>query len=301
MRIEKLGSNGEPIKGALFKAEFFDSNSADMSKRKKIWYLETDANGEILLDDAHIARRSGYSSDSFYMHKGNIVIPIDCYIQFTEITTPAEYILDSTPFGMSTGVNDTLYRRVYNPEVPCEVKLKKKDSDGNALIGVEFELKFLEAAINENVNKDPSYVRALKVGESMKGLTDTNGEVRFTNLAQGKYQITETKTTYGNTLLKDPIIVNLPVTMTAAEAAAYGNVDYTSAKEDVDYTGKWYFYNCAYEVTNHVHFEMPMSGSSGTWKFGFIGFGTIAVISTGLIFNDASKKKKKKYRKMNKI
>ena len=42
-------------------------------------------------------------------------------------------------------------RRVYNTEVPCEVKLKKKDSDGNAIIGVEFELKFLGAIVNDLV------------------------------------------------------------------------------------------------------------------------------------------------------
>ena len=41
---------------------------------------------------------------------------------------------------------------------------------------------------------------------------------------------------------------------------------------------------------------MPMTGDNGFWKFGFIGFGTIAVLGTGLIIFD-KKGKKQKHRK----
>lgn len=31
---------------------------------------------------------------------------------------------------------------------------------------------------------------------------------------------------------------------------------------------------------------MPMTGDNGFWKFGFIGFGTIAVLGAGLVIFD---------------
>lgn len=41
---------------------------------------------------------------------------------------------------------------------------------------------------------------------------------------------------------------------------------------------------------------MPMTGDNGFWKFGFIGFGAIAVLGTGLVIFD-KKGKKQKHRK----
>lgn len=112
------------------------------------------------------------------------------------------------------------------------------------------------------------------------------------------YQITEIKTEPGNALLKEPIMVTLPMTMTEDEANEYGNVDFTSAKEDVNYSGKWYFYECLYEITNNATFKMPMTGDDGKWKYGFIGFGII--MATGVCFavcNTKNKKTKKQKHK----
>ena len=47
---------------------------------------------------------------------------------------------------------------------------------------------------------------------------DTRAKCRLLILDQGTYQITELKTKDGNALLKEPIIVTLPMTMTADEA-----------------------------------------------------------------------------------
>lgn len=52
--------------------------------------------------------------------------------------------------------------------------------------------------------------------------------------------------------MKEPIIVTVPMTMTEAEANEYGNVNYETAKEDKNYSGKWYFYECLYEITNNA-------------------------------------------------
>lgn len=119
----------------------------------------------------------------------------------------------------------------------------------------------------------------------------------FDNLDQGLYQITEIKTEPGNALLKEPIMVTLPMTMTEDEANEYGNVDFTSAKEDVNYSGKWYFYECLFEVTNNATFKMPMTGDSGTWKYGFVGFGIIIAICTGFAVCSSIKTQKAKMKK----
>ena len=119
----------------------------------------------------------------------------------------------------------------------------------------------------------------------------------FDNLDQGTYQITELKTKDGNALLKEPIIVTLPMTMTADEANEYGNVDFSSVKEDKNYSGKWYFYECLYEITNNAVFKMPMTGDDGKWKYGFIGLGIVMAISAGFVICNVRTQKARKRKK----
>ena len=103
---------------------------------------------------------------------------------------------------------------------------------------------------------------------------DTRAKCRLLILDQGTYQITELKT-------KD------------------GNVNYETAKEDKNYSGKWYFYECLYEITNNATFKMPMTGDNGKWKYGFIGFGVIMVTGIGwIIYNTKTKRiRKRKHKK----
>lgn len=163
----------------------------------------------------------------------------------------------------------------------------------------EFEIEFLEAVIQPTSKKHPNFKRLLKEGESTVRHTDAEGKVFFDNLDQGTYQVTEIKTKDGNALLKEPIVFTLPFTMTMQEAQEYQNVDFSSAKEDVGYTNKWYFYDCLYEVTNNATFKMPMTGDDGKWKYGFIGLGmTAALASVWLVYETRNKKvRKRKYRK----
>ncbi|EJW94600.1 hypothetical protein EVA_17293, partial [gut metagenome] len=168
LELKKNSAKGQAIKGVVYKVEFFDAAGPDESKLKKTWYLETDENGIINLDDAHVTRRLQFESDPFYMHKGKIVIPIDGYLQFTEVASPAEYRIDDEPFGMPTGENANLTKQVYNDPEVCTINLKKLQSDGQTPIpGVEFELKFLKAAFPLLPNKAPHFTRLLKEGESI--------------------------------------------------------------------------------------------------------------------------------------
>lgn len=100
-------------------------------------------------------------------------------------------------------------------------------------------------------------------------------------------------------LMKEKIKVTLPFTMTFNEALKYKNVKFSTAKEDINYTGKWYFYECTYEITNNQLFGMPMTGDDGKWKYGFIGFGVIMVTGTGwIIYNTKTKRiRKRKHKK----
>ena len=58
-----------------------------------------------------------------------------------------------------------------------------------------------------------------------------------------------------------------------------------------NYTNKWYFYEATFDVTNNVSFKMPTTGDDGVWKFIFFGFGTMAVLVTGLVVYDARNKR----------
>lgn len=300
--VEKLGVKGNPIQGAVFKAEYFDAASADESKLVKTWYLESDANGKIYMDESHLSSRLGFTSDSFFMHKGQIVIPIGGYLQLTEVAAPAEYVIDDRPFNFATSETVQLTNRFYNDLQPCRIRLKKCDMDGTTpLAGVEFEIKFLEESIRPTANMKPTFQRLLKVGETLVRSTNDKGEVSFDNLDQGKYQITEIKTSPGHTLLKEPIIVTLPMQMTDDEANEYGNVDFGSALEDRSYTDKWFFYDCLYEITNTATFVMPMSGGIGGWKYGFIGIAIFAIAGTGLVLSTGRRKKRKPKSKIRRV
>ena len=98
--------------------------------------------------------------------------------------------------------------------------------------------------------------------------------------------------------MKEKIKVTLPFTMTFNEALKYKNVKFSTAKEDINYTDKWYFYECTYEITNNQLFGMPMTGDDGKWTYGFIGFGmATALITTWLVYETKNKKTKKRKHK----
>ena len=353
-KIEKNSTKGNPIKDVVFKAEFFDGDDINTTP-KKIWYLASDENGVVAMDDSHISTDSTFVSDSFYKCNDKVVIPVGGTLRVTEIKAPAGYILDSTPKIISTSDESEMYSElgeITNDLVPCKIQLKKYDEDGKTtLSGIKFRLEFLEESESsqkvgeitpaptltpdidepdtdesdssgDNETKNPDidnsetspggsgagvdeedkiypYVRLLKVGESIEAETDENGEITWENLDQGRYRITEIETTTGHTLLKDPIYITLPITMTDKDAKAMSAAT-DQGKFDSGYSNKWYFYEATFEVTNNAKFIMPMTGDNGFWKFGFIGFGTIAVLGTGLIIFDKKSKKQKRRQRVTK-
>lgn len=294
LNVTKLGDKGGPIENAIFKVEYFDAQLADPAKLVKTWYLRSDKDGKVLLDRLHLDPSRRSQSSDFFTWNGEIVIPIGGYLQLTEVEAPAEYIVDDTPMGFLTTKTVNLESKMYNEPEPCEIRLIKYDTNGTTpLAGVEFKLEFVSETVTPTANASPGFTRLLTVGESVTRSTNSNGEIMFENLDQGTYRITEVKTVPGRTLLKDPIEVTLPIRLSQSEIAAQGNVDTSKGKVD-PVTGKTFFYECLYEITNTPAFKVPMTGSTGTWKFGYIGIGIAAVVGMVVIMYTDRRRRKRK-------
>lgn len=272
--VQKLSMYGNPVQNVVFKVCFYDDNTANAGKLKKTWYLVSDKEGKISMDQSHVYDGDkSMKSDSFYKDPSTkkVIIPTGGYLTIQEVQAPAQYELDDTVHGFSTKTKKFVMQRLYNDMHPCRIRLKKYDQTGKkTLEGVQFELKFVKA--NEQVaSLKKDYNRLLKEGETKILASDKKGEVIFDNLEQGIYEITEVKTVAGQMLLKEKITVELPITMTKEEADSYGNVDFSNAIKDKGYTDKWFIYDCLYEITNEPQFRLPQTGASGIWILGYAG------------------------------
>ena len=303
--VQKLSSKGKPVEGVVFEVKLYDgkyntANECPANMLKKTWYLKSDEYGKVMFDRAY--RAPGFTSDSFYQYdkdkdgEQDIVIPKGCTLTMQEKKTPSTYVLDDSIIFWKTGETKTIdVKKFYNQVAPCKIKIRKLSDDGKPLQGVEFELKFVKESESYTSDADKSYIPLLKQGETTKATTDANGYIVWQNLDQGEYQITETKTISGNTLLKDPINITLPITMTDKQAKDMSAA--TDQGQFDEYTNKWYFYEATFEVTNSVKFIMPTTGANGVWRFIFFGFGTMAVLATGLVIYDTKNKRTRKRRR----
>ena len=118
------------------------------------------------------------------------------------------------------------------------ITLKKADSKGNKLPDVTFVLK----------NSDGS--------RTEEKTTDSKGELTFTELLPDTYTVTEIKGSQGNSILKEPLKVNIPLSMTK-DAVEKENADVTNAVKDGN---NYYFYRQIYEVTNSAKLNLPKTG-----------------------------------------
>lgn len=131
-----------------------------------------------------------------------------------------------------------------NQMIKGNIKLKKKDSKGKVLKGVRFTIKDSDG--KEVTSKE----------------TDEKGELLFDDLLPDTYTITETKTVSGKNLLKEPLVVTLPLSVTQAEVDK-GNVDTSNAIKQGD---TYYFYHPTYEITNDANLKLPTTGGFNNIK-----------------------------------
>lgn len=179
----------------------------------------------------------GYTLDGYLKDKNGNVIATDSELYVAKITE------DSGAVALQGG-NEF---KGENTPTPNIIKLKKFDSDGKTpLAGVTFEIR----------NSDGDLVE--------ETTTNSKGEIVFDDLYPDVYTIKETATVDGHTLLKDPIVIEVPMMLTDKEVKDYGidtkdeSVVYNEANKT------WYIHEFTFEVTNNVTFKMPMSGGFTT-------------------------------------
>lgn len=164
----------------------------------------------------------------------------------------------------------TITSNIINTHQPAKgsVRLKKKDASGNLLKGVKFLLRSSDG--NIVVTKE----------------TNSKGEILFDELEAGTYTITEVKTKEGMNLLKEPLNIKIPVSMTLKEAQ--------DKKADISKAVKigstYYFYDLTYEITNEAKLSLPKTGGNDTAKTYLPMIGGFFFIFFSLFYNYFKKK-----------
>lgn len=297
---QKLDMKNHPVPDVVFKVCLYDGEYATVDAcpgyaLKKTWYLKSKADGTVNVSSRDDLANDYHASDSFYTWNGQVVVPIGCTLTYQEVKAPSKYVVDDTTQIWSKQGQTIQMKNFTNDLSPSKIKLKKLDTNGKTpLSGVTFELKFVKesSATTAAGVISKSYIPLLKQGESIQTTTDAAGNIEWGNLDQGEYEITEVKTISGHTLLKDPIHVTLPITMTDKQAKAMSAATDQGKFDDTD--GLWYFFEATYEVTNTATFSIPTTGGNGVWVYGIAGFGLAALVCGGLLAVEEQKRKKTK-------
>ena len=144
------------------------------------------------------------------------------------------------------------------------------DGNENPLEEVEFQLQ------KANENFEPV------TGETPQSAsTDTDGKLVFSNLEEGNYLLTETKTLPGYTLLKEPVKITIPYTV---EKSSDTGTSYVASDDVIGVTdgNKTKYYNLTYTITNGQSFDMPQTGGTTTGRFMRCG-AVLSVTAAGVL------------------
>lgn len=163
------------------------------------------------------------------------------------------------PEGTSANAKLTSNATFINQMIRGSVKLVKKDSRGKRLKGVEFTIQDSDG------------------NDIASDVTNENGEIKFDGLVPDTYKITETKTLSGKTLLKEPIYVTIPMTVTQTEVNDQ-NIDVSNA---IKQGNNYYFYHLTYEIKNDARLKLPSTGGFRNIKtyFPLIGGSVLILIA----------------------
>lgn len=154
------------------------------------------------------------------------------------------------------------------------ITVRKVDGRGDGLNGVSFMLQKAE------VNGDDWKVD--DIWKAQYGVTadcgSEQGVVKFEDLPEGNYLLTETSTLPGRMLLRQPVKLTIPYVMesTGDASAAAGN------NTGIWIDGKTYYYDLTYTISNEQSFALPQAGTAGwngLWRWGI----AFVVITTGML------------------
>lgn len=184
-----------------------------------------------------------------------------------------------------------------------QILKRAEDANGDPLKGVVFDL-YREAKEGETgvANADelglPSGKSWVKVNEHSL-VTDDNGEISQSGLANDVYYLVETKTNAEYNLLKAPVLVTLNIqytTTTKAEYTTGADGKTTLIKHEIEtteFTGATDNVQGIFveTVINKKGFTLPTTGGMGTFVFTFVG---VAMMAAAVILFFTSKKKEAK-------
>lgn len=271
---------------AVFRVDYYENNQGNtQGDIERTWYFKTDASGTVMLDQETglvekmtLPDGTAVASDPlFYDREGrDIVYPLGTY-RVTEVQASRYYQLDGKiVFGDA-------------PEAQMELKdgaavVVKEENDravlyhGNQRMDEtdpeHMTIRFLDLLYRgsirlvkyESGTETPlagvSYrLEGAETGEIYRGTTDEDGEVFWENLAPQHYVLTELKTAEGMSLLKEPVQITLPLTLTAgqaeSESADIGQAVWDPAAD------AWCFYDLTYEIRDDANLSMPAAGAGG--------------------------------------
>ncbi|WP_304415605.1 MSCRAMM family protein [Faecalibaculum rodentium] len=181
----KKGDSGQPLADAHFEIGFYKNGD---TRPTRTWVMKSDAQGKILLDDAHKV-----SGDPFYLNEhGKPCFPKGD-VKIREIKAPAGYVADAAVHTVDTRTM-TIWKTAEVVNRPREhaLQLIKKSSGGHVLEGAEFA-----------VYEDEACTRLF-----YEGTTDSSGELVIPKIRDGKpYWLKERKAPAG--YRPDPAAVKL--------------------------------------------------------------------------------------------
>lgn len=276
-----------PLAGTQFTVCYYDGfftkdNLPDydsyQSKAKRKWVIELRWEEDIqkwfaALTEDYLAQ----SSDPLYKNpKGKTILPYGTYVFLETKSAPGyetEGVLKDengnvvgktnepyvTQVNKNSGVIELHGGHKYkgeNEPKPNKIRIRKVDENGNPLAGAKFTL----------MNSKGEIVSTKTSG--------SDGYVVWEDLYPDRYTVTEIKTKNGKNLLKDPIVIELPMRITEEDIKKY-NIDRSKLSGLDKEEQKYFLFDVEYEISNHATFEAPMTG-------GFTDFMTFVPLIAGM-------------------
>ena len=139
--------------------------------------------------------------------------------------------------------------------------------------------KMMISFFRENIGIELLEVDGNPIGTAQSITTEADGTITFTDLADGKYRITETQSPAGHSLLANPIEVELPLVLEEGESS-----DNTGTAAGVVKGNETYYYDLTYTVINNKLFTMPEAGGRNIFLMTLAGTAMIALAGGSTIY-----------------
>lgn len=192
IRLEKRdGDTGEALGGAVFQV----FAAEDILTGDGTCHLSKDE----LADTIEVGADGTGSSKALY--------PGNYYLK--EVKAPEGYCLDSKRYEAALDCLDqqtaVVYADVTAANHPTKLTLMKKDTDGETLAGIVFEIKKIKSAA---VSSDPE-TSASEAAGAEAYTTDSQGRIQISYLTSGTYSVSEKETLPGYLLDPEPRYVTV--------------------------------------------------------------------------------------------